>query len=214
MTPSDIETAARQRYNSVGDNLWSQQEIFDLIYAACLELSAEGLVIENLYSTSTVASQQEYDFPTNTIAIKRLTYNGNKLEKITFREDDALTLSNSATTATGAPQYYAEWNQVLYLRPVPDGVGTLKIFSYNQPATITVSSTIEVPKIHHMKLVDFILAEMHAKEKNYDGYTLYRQRWEKNMERIVRFEAARKRTDSFTSVKDEELLPMTYLGLA
>jgi hypothetical protein len=212
MTPQELETSIRQRLNAVNDTFWSQSEMFSLIEAACNEMAKKALVIERVYTTTTVAGQQEYSFPTNTISIKRVTYNGQKLTPITFREDDALTLSNSATLATGTPSYYAVWNSTLYLRAVPDDAQTLKIFSYNKPQTITVSSEIEVPEQFQNDLIWYCLSQMHAKEKNYQGAKYYQDMWDKALEEARRWSRLRKRGDSFVAVQDLETLPATVIG--
>lgn len=212
MTPAQIEQAARERYNSVGETFWSQSEIMTLIYEACMEIATETHCIEETYTTSTVADQQEYAKPTNSIGIKRITYAGNKLLKITFREDDALTLNNATTTATGTPQYYAEWGETIYLRPVPSGVGTLKVFSINEPQAVTSTSTLEVPSVFHLAMIDKVVGEMCAKDENMSAATYYLNRWEQKKVKAKALWRKMKRTDSFTAVQDEETLPTTILG--
>ena len=212
MTPLQINTFARQKYNAVGDDFWSDDEIYNLIYQGCLELTNEGMFIERTFTTSTVASQQEYDYPTNAIAIKRMTWNGRKLMPFTFREDDAITLLNQATTSTGVPEYYAIWNNVIYLRPIPSTVQTLKIWAYVEPQAITSSSTLEVPTEFHMSLVNLILSEMNAKNKNYQGAQYYRALWEKDIARAKRLGLKKRRGDAFNVVKNVDILPQTVMG--
>jgi hypothetical protein len=120
LTPTQLETIIRQRTNTVGDTFWSTDEMLKLFWMAHLEMAREAMCIERTYTTTSVASQQEYDYPTQTIAIKRVTYDGEKLQPITMSEDDALTLSDSTTTALGTPKIYFVWNETIYLRPVPD----------------------------------------------------------------------------------------------
>ncbi len=137
MTPNDLQEYARRQYNASADQFFSDSELYQHIWAAEYELAYKAMLIERVYTTTTVASQQEYSYPTDTIAIKRVTYDGVKLVPITFKEDDTLTLGNAATTATGSPQFYAIWNETLYLRPVPDDDLTLKLFTYNEPTAVT-----------------------------------------------------------------------------
>lgn len=213
MTPSQIETFVRQRHNAVSDTFWSSDEILNLIYAACLEMSREALVIEQLYSTSTVAGTQSYAFPTNTIAIKRVTWNGNKLQPIDQRDDDQLTGGNQATTGQGNPQYYYIWNDTLYLRPIPSSVATLQIFSFNEPAAIASStSTLEVPSLFHIDMVDYCLSCMSAKEKNFEGAQYWRDQWEKRLVKIKAWQRKRLRADAFSAVKDIESMSQSFIG--
>jgi hypothetical protein len=212
MTPTQLIERARNKYNSIGDSFWSDQEILDLFTDACTEAAQEALCIERTYTTTTVAGTQEYDFPTNTIAIKRVTYNGQKLKKISFREDDAVTGLNSDTTTQGTPTYYYTWNYTIALRPLPDAANTLKIYSYNEPAALTITSVVEVPTVFHMRLVDYVLAEMAAKDSNAEAAKYYINRWELAKVAMKKWVAKRKRTDSFGVVQDEDQLIESYMG--
>src|ERR1041385_5258558 len=116
MSPTDIETAVRNKYNAVGDSFWSQAEIFGLIHEACQELAVETECIPAKDATSsTVAGTKAYSYPTRFIAIKRLEWNGQKLFKVDDRDADGLNLYNSAVTVSGNPQHYWIWNNQVYL---------------------------------------------------------------------------------------------------
>lgn len=206
MTPTQLELAVRNKYNAVGDSFWSQDEILNLLYQACLDMATECLVIESTYTTSTVAAQQEYTYPSNTIAIKRITYEGIPLTKRTFTEDDVLTAFNAASLTSGTPNYYFIWNDVIYLRNIPDAVGTLKIFTYNEPSTISIGSTVEIPSMFHMDLVDYAASELAAKDSNPNMAKYYLNKWEKAIVKAKRWSAKKKRTDKFSVVQTDEVI--------
>lgn len=212
MTPSQLEEAARRRYNAVGDTFWTQAEMFDLIYQAQMELALEALAIENVYSTTTVASQQAYPWPTRAIRIKRVTYDGTKLGVIDMREDDAITMLNSSTTSTGTPAYYYLWERSVYLRPVPAAAATLQIWTYDRPQTVTTTSTLDVSEEYHMDLLYFMLAEMSLKDNNPPMEQRYREIWEKRKLEAKKTVRKRLRGDSPAHVKDIDSLPMGGLG--
>lgn len=217
MTPVEIELAARQLYNADGDNNWSTAEIMTLIYKACLEVVREcGLVIEKKYQATTTAGVGEYSFPTNAIGLKRVTFNGKKLGVITFREDDSLTIENQLTTATGEPSYYAIWSDVIYLRPIPSSAGTLQIFATANPQAVTDTSALEVPTNIHGGIVDAVVADMAAKDQNFEMARYYRNLWDNpdtgHKAQFRRFLRRNKRADAFAVVQVEELLPYGSLG--
>ncbi len=213
MTPLEVNTAARRRYNATGDDFWSDAEIYDIMWQACNELATECLLIENVYTTTSVASQQQYDWPTNAIAIKRITYNGRKLVPITFREDDVLTVLNQNVTTTGTPTSYAVWDNVLYLRALPANTGdTIEVWTYNKPQVISSTSTLEIPSELHMSLVDYILGEMSAKNKNYKGAQYYANRWNGVIARAKKMVRKKLIGDGFQFVKNVDILPQTDLG--
>lgn len=215
MTPNELLTNARQRYNAVNDTFFTDAELYNLIYAA--ELDAVKFVpelIRNTYTTTSVASQQDYSYPTNTHTIKRVTYNGSKLLPITLREDDALRLNGTTSTLTGTPQYYYTWNNVISFQPTPDTASlTIKIWSYNTPQAVTGSSTLELPTLFHMSIVNYMLAEMCGKDKDFNSAAYYRKIWEAEKLEMKKWIRKHYRGDAFSSVMDEETLPQTMLGV-
>lgn len=212
MTPAEIQEYARQQWNAVGDQFFSDSEFYRHLYGAQMELAKETNCIRRVFTTSTVADQQEYAKPTNCISIKRITYNGLKIFKITDREDDSLTLNNSTTTATGTPQYYFEWGSSIFLRPVPAEVGTLKIFCYCQPQAVSSTSTMEVPERYHLQIPDYLLWKMALKEKNFEAAREFMGLWQGHLIEAKKYERKLLRGDSFVSVQDQETLPLTVIG--
>jgi hypothetical protein len=214
MTVEELETLIRQETNTVGDTFWSSEELRNLMWQAHLEYAREGMMIERTYTTTSVASQQEYDYPENTISIKRVTYDGEKLEPITMREDDALTLSNTATLETGTPKYYFVWNETLYLRPVPSTSAlTIKIFSFNEPQRITATSSFEIPCQFIPDTKYFVMAAMAAKEGDFNKSQYYRGLWDMAVKNAKKWARKRLRGDSFNAVQDWETLPLSVVGI-
>jgi hypothetical protein len=213
MTPTEIETLARQRYNAVNDTFWSQSEVLSYIYKACMELSRDGFPIERSYTQTSVASQQDYDWPSLAVAIKRVTYDGTKLIPIDFREDDNLTLNDADTTSTGTPAYYFVWNRVISLRPIPAvSTGTIKIWTLNQPDAVSVTGTLEIPTQWHPAIIDAVNAEMAFKDQNFTAANKYRELWQESRNECKKWVRATKRRDGFTYVKDEEALARLMTG--
>lgn len=213
MTPSEIETAARRQYNATSDSFFSTDELYQIIYGAEVELAREALCIENTYTTSTAIGTQTYTYPSTAIAIKRITYSGTKLKVINMREDDLITLADQATANTGTPEYYFIWNRVIYLRPVPNAVDTLKVFSIDMPAALNTSSTsLDVPIEFHWNIVDYVTGRMAAKDSQFDQADFYDKRWQKAVLDAKRWARKRLRRDAMSNVIDEEVVINTVLG--
>lgn len=207
MTPTQILTAAKNKYNAIGDSFFSDEELLALLYDACLDMNREALLIERSYSTTSVASQQEYSYPAGVISIKRVTYNGKRLEPITFTEDDSITGLNQSTSSTGTPAFFFEWNNTVSLRPVPGTDGdAIKIYTYDEPAAITAASTLEIPTQFHMNLPDYIVSEMAAKDQNFQSAQYYAQKWEKAKISAKRWAKKKGRQKGFNVVQSEELI--------
>lgn len=216
MTPAEIETAARRKYNSVSSSFYSAAEIYDLIYQAELEIARETRMLEGVTTTISTASTQTYAYPTGVLEIKRVEYNGKKLEPIDFRQDDSLTIYNANTTETGTPIYYYDWANTLYLRPIPDTSSVqIRIHYYKLPTVITsASQVLEVPSLFHMCIVDFVAGELAMKDQNQIISRVYSDKWYNTHLPSMRNWVRKRRTgDGFKTVKDVDSLVATYLGI-
>lgn len=206
MTPTEIITLARQLYNAVGSDFYSDLELLSLIYLAESDLARRALLINNVYSTTTVASTRDYAYPTNAIAIKKITWYGKPLIKIDLMEDDAITGNDEATLSEGDPQYYAIWENSIVLRPIPSSAQALKIWTYDLPSIPSIGSTLDVPIQYHPDIVFYLLAHMVAKDEKYDLYDRYNQKWENSILRAIKDVSKQRRGDKMAHVKDEETL--------
>lgn len=208
----DLQTAARELYNAVGDSFFTDVQVNNWATEACSILAEQADLIENIYSTTTIANQQDYPLPTYTISVKRVTLNGKKIKPINLREDDALTLSNQQSTQSGFPTYYSLFNRTISFRTIPDTAYTMKIYSFNYPVPITNSSTLEIPGQFHFKLVDYILMRMFTKDKDVSNVQLHKQFWDEHIKEAKQYKHKQKRADGFATVQDEETLPVTIMG--
>ncbi len=213
MTPLEVITAARQFHNAVGDDFWSDAELYNHLYFCSTRLAKEALVIENRYTTPSVASQQEYSKPTRAIQIKRVEYDSQKLDPIDFRTLDSVNL-NTTSAPTGTPQYYYWFDDVIGLYPVPDTASlTIKVYSYDYPNFPSATTTLEVPVQYHDALVYGVRALMSPKELGHPNTSFYNEAWENAVVEVKRMEKRRKRGDKFRRVIREEDQPATQLGM-
>lgn len=189
----------------MGDTFWADSELISLIWLACMELAMEGDLIQETYSSTTVASTQEYAIPTNAYAVKRVTCDGRKLEEISFDTDDEMTLDNNATTATGAPTAFTLWNDVMALRPIPDDAYTLKTYTLNRPQTLTISSTIELKEQWHTYVKAYVNMHMAGKEKVFlQLYDRNKAMWDKGILEARKWRLKNKARGGFAMVRNEE----------
>jgi hypothetical protein len=213
MTPTELVTAARNKYNAVGDSLWSDSELYGLFYEACQELAVESELIQcKDTSITTVASTKAYDYPDHVISIKRVEYDGTKLYRIDDRDADQLNNYGSASGVTGTPRQYWIWNEQIYLEPTPDAAATLTVYGYKDHTAITAATTMQVPEVFHMDLVNYVAAEMAVKDENYQMAAQYQNKWEMSKQKVKRWVAKRRRGDTFAAVKDENAMPVSYIG--
>lgn len=207
MTPLEVSDAARREYNvASGDTFFSDGQLYEWLYAAEVELCKKTMISKQVFSTTTVAGTAEYNYPTNAFAVKNVTYNGQPLARITFREDDLLTGGDQDSTSQGTPVGYVDWGQVLYLRPLPDAARTLKMWCYTHPSGVhTSTSSFVIPDEFHMQLKEYCLARMCAKNKNYDGYRFYQGLWDAVIQEAIKYVRDKERGDKFNVVQNVDL---------
>lgn len=200
MTPAEIESACRNRYNAIGDSFFSSEMILDLIYQAEMEMANEAFVIEDTFQTTSTAGTREYAYPTNAIAIRRVEYNGEKLEPVALEEDP----KTNTTAPSGTPGEYAIWENTLILFPTPSAsADVIKVFAYCQPQALTTSSTaLDVPARYHLAIIDYVLESMAAKDNNLAAAQYYGGKWQKSLRDIKRTQAKVKRGDQYAIVRD------------
>jgi hypothetical protein len=204
MTPTELETYVRQRYNAVGDTFYPQAEIFNFFYQAQMELAMETKCIKNIYTTTSTASQRSYDMPTNCISIARMEYDGKRIFPNDFIDDDALTGNNPNETVTGTPINYQVFGSTFFLRPTPTDADTIKIYSYDAPNQPSTTVSLSVPVRYHLMLSDFALFCMFAQDKNNTMADYHARRWEKSKELVQETERMRMVDDQYRIVKDHE----------
>ncbi len=210
MTPGEVLEQANQQYNSVGDAFFPDSEGYFIMWQGSMELATKAYVLEDSFETTTVAGTQEYAYPTNALGIKRVTYNGRRLEPIDFIKDDQITLWNSATAAQGPPVAYVEWEETLALRPIPDSAYTLKVYAYCRPQEISAVSTLEIPAEYHMGLVNLLLSYKASKNKDYDGAKYYKELWAQTVDLAISRKQTKKRAGGFRVVRDHTLEPTAF----
>lgn len=201
MTPQQVNTAIRQRYNAEGDDFFSDAMIWDIIYQAQMVMAQEAFVIERKYSSTSVAGTRELDYPTTAMALRRVEYDGEKILPVSLDEDP----KTSTTEVSGDPREYAIWNNEIILFPTPSTTGdTIVIYTYNEPQAVSDTSTLEVPSEYHLDIIDYGLSILYAKDGNMPMSQYHERRWEKGLERIKRTRAKKKRGDQFVIVRDQD----------
>ena len=213
MTPDEVLLYAKQNYNAESDSFFSDSEGYKHLWAAQMILARETHCIERVYTTTTTSGTREYSVPTLALGIKRVTYNGQKLEPYSFRVDDLFTVLNESTTSTGTPKFYVLWNRTLYLRPIPDSSSaTLRIYTFNKPDETASGGTLDVPEAYHLMLADYLLWRFSAKDQNFQAANYWQAQWEERMKEARRAVRKEKTGDAFTQVIDDESMPVNVVG--
>ncbi len=200
LTVTDLQTRARERYNAIGDEFFSDQMLRDLIFDGQSILAKEGWVIEKTFETDSVSGTREYAYPATTLGIKEIRYDNEKIFKTKLSDDP----KTSTTDPTGKPREYGLWDDTIILYPTPDESSKkIKIKAYTYPAdVVSNTTTIEVPEEYKEDLIYFMLHWMASKDQNLQLADRYQLLWDKAVERARAQRRRRKRADKNTRVSD------------
>jgi len=204
LTVNDLLTRARERYNAVGDEFFSDQMLRDAIFDAQSDLCKSGWVLEKTLTTTSVADQREYTYPENTLGIKEIRYNSDKLWKTSLMKDPKTSTGNPK----GTPCNYGLWDEVIYLYPTPSESGdTIQIRTYAYPQDITSNAdSIEVPQEYREDLINYMNYIMAQKDQNFNLADRYKNEWDRAIQKAKEQRRRRLLGDSPPMVKD------TYFG--
>ena len=205
ITLTQLNDIIRQRYNAVGDTYFSDQYIYDLVFEAESKLAKDGYVIENTYITSSVSGTRELSYPTNTLAVREVRYNYDKLIKLPLIDDPKVDSSNP----TGTPTHYSIWDNVIILYPTPDtSSDTIQVRVYEYPQRLTSTSTLNVPDEYQIDVCNFVLAHMALKDSNVPLYREYMSLWNDCVEKAKEQRAIREQADKMNQTRD------VYFGIS
>lgn len=179
MTITEAITYVKRLHNEDGatQSNWSDNELYQLFFAKSQEVCAILGLIEATATDTSVASQSDYNYPTNFIRIRRVRYNGQGLKYIPFREYEAR--ASSGTAPEGTPREWTTWNNVITLMPTPNtSSDTITFYGEKQQSAISDSTgTLDIPAVFHPALCDAVIAEMFAKDLNTGMMQFYSNKW-------------------------------------
>ena len=207
MTPAEIATYCKRVTNKENDDFFSNAEIIEnYLYNACLQVSELVPCLQTTTDSVSVADQQTYSLAANAVGVKRVEYDGQKLQRITQRAHDAMEYNDNLVQATGDPDYYWIWGNTLYLYTVPDNAGdTIRVYTYDRHAAIAETDTsISIPAQWHTRLCNSIVADMFFKDSDQRGQ-VYLQRWEQTDKPSITMEWRNsQRRDRFNLVENAD----------
>ena len=153
---STLITRARTRINETSTTFHTEANLIAYADEGQKYVVRETKSLEDIDTSTTIVSgTQNYALPTDCIAIRRITFDGIKLFPIDFMDLDEAGLDE--TDSTGTPSNYYIWNDTIYLYPIPGSSGTLKIYYYKAPATISLSTaSLETKEVYDDAIVCYM----------------------------------------------------------
>ncbi len=164
---SALITKARRRVNETSTTFFEDDDFVDWADEAQKYFVRQTRYLESSESTSAVSGTQSYDLPDDFLALYRVTFNGKKIDRVSFFEIDELGLDE--TSYSGTPTLYYVHDDKLYLIPKPTTTDTIKVYYYKYPATIDATTdTLETPPIYDDVIVAYMVYMAYKKDAESD----------------------------------------------
>lgn len=160
MNLQDIITRTQR---SFGDDSGAQITVADITRwanDAQLDIVRKTECLESHRETNAIASDGSYTLPPDLMFLKRVTFNGTRLQQTSTQALDGQTSGLDLASSATPTQFYL-WGNVLKLFPSPSvgGSGNLDIFYIKTPVTLVgVNDTPEIPIRMHEDIVRYCLA--------------------------------------------------------
>ena len=90
----------------------------------------------------------------------------------------------------------------------------MQVFCYMDAATVTATSTLDIPPLFHNDIVDYLLYRMFAKDKDEVNMQFHKPLWDASVVTAKAYKKRLLRADSVATVQSEDNLPVTILGEA
>lgn len=196
-TLSDVRTDIRARLNENTARFWTDAQLNTWINEACRDVARRTETLQDFHTSLLInAGLGKYDLPSDVIRLHRVEFiplgsdNTYVVEPSTYQEMDRMWGTNQ-TSMMSYPYYFVLWGfppgLTIQLYPIPSQAGSLNIYYYRQPKTLTNDTdVVEIPEGWQDLLSLYV--EYVAKRKDRDmtwqeAKTLYEEQIQYMMDR-------------------------------
>jgi len=192
MTWTEIKADIRSFLDEKKAKFWTDVELLRWANRGLSDFAVQTGQPRGQQTTNTVSGQRYYALPDSCLKLLRVTYDGDVLQPVTFRELDNY-FGKTWATSIGAPDYYYVWNNQIGTYPLVNEAKELAIFFIASPDLMTDDDSIpDITTAFHKSLVYFALSEAFAKRlepapaeywfKKYMGTVIEARAYYKTME--------------------------------
>lgn len=187
-TALDITTAVKRQFGDESGTQISATDILRWINQGQAEIVRRGEVNKSMASTLSVANQGQYTFVDNIYKILGVFYNNQPLFNVTFEQAQQSFLDNPDTiNLTSTPTNWYEYDDSIYLYPIPTGTGdTIKLYAIKAPTPVTSNSDIlTIPDTHYQALLQYVLQQAYELDDNFSSASVKSQQMVESMGELM-----------------------------
>lgn len=184
LTVSEIAIRVKRQFGDEYGAQITDDDILRWVNDAMRDIALKNNLLPVKSSTALVAGQQDYTLPTDLVTLDTIRYGTTKLQPLSQQEADEFM--DTTTTNTGTPLYYSRWGSTISLYPIPDSSavsgGSLALYYNREPNAVTdLSSTPEIPRVYHLRLVEYCIAQAYELDESAEQYAAKMQQFNNNV---------------------------------
>jgi hypothetical protein len=170
MNVGDISIRVRRQFGDQFSTRITEEDILRWINDGMREVAQKNELLQVTATIPTAAGVAEYPFPDNALKLLTVTQKGRPLRGLGFKE--YLNFTQDANNVyQGVPDTFTVWAGNIWLNPMPQFPGELKIFYVRHPVEVEEESDVpELPSTYHMRLVEYCLAQAAEFDENDEQY--------------------------------------------
>lgn len=168
---SDIAADVKRTFGDESGVQVTDADIVRWVNSAQVEIVSKNQILPSVATTASIASAMDYNVSSlNMQSINSVNYAGVKLKALSFTDfEDNVTSEDPNGTATGVPQVWTRWGNVIRLYPSPSQSGVdIKIYYYALPTPVAVlADFLSLPDNYYNRILEYVLAQAYEMDENF-----------------------------------------------
>lgn len=183
-----IITRARQILNEDTAGFWTDTELLRWVNDGQADIANKAHCIQTSETISLVASTIEYTPTISYIKVIDVWFTDSGGDIWALKNVDPGAKGNAREelySQSSTPKCWYEFDGKIGIFPAMDTVTTesIKVFYAQQSTDVTASENVGVPSIFDASLVNYVVAMAHQKDRKYNDFQFFWQRYENELNR-------------------------------
>lgn len=202
MLPSQIKNRVKRQFGDSSGAQITDNDIVDWINESQREIYTKNNLGMTKGTVATIIGTGEYAFPTNTMRLFSVKYDGTALKEITIQDIDTLFPNYDAVLERGTPSHYWTYADKIDLYPIPDSVKNLTILYNRFPVDIAADDSIplDLDLKYHNRVLDYCYAQAAQLDGDPTSYTMYMQKFRGDVQSTLDDETEMAQTKFYSSI--------------
>ena len=170
---SDVANDVKRTFGDESSVQVTDADIIRWVNQGQTEIVSRNQILRATSYADSVQNQADYSLTSlNIQSIFSIQYDGSPLRGLTQQEvQDKVYRDDPKQVATGTPEFWWQWGDVLTLYPMPSTglVNGIKLLYYGLPATVTsTADNLSIPDNYYTTLLEFVMSRAYEMDEQHE----------------------------------------------